>query len=536
MSATESSSDMRQSWFPMIIIGMGQAQMSLNINALPVSISGIVKDFNVAPTTVGTAIVAYSLGVAGFIMLGAKLGQLFGSLIVFRAATAALMAAVTMVTFSPNATILIIAQLLAGLAAAVIVPTLVVLIANNYKGHQQAKALGLLGSVQAMATVTAFFMAGVIGDLLGWRYAFGIVIPFTGAVLFMSGKLKPIPPIAGTKIDLVGVALAATAIILISFGFNNLNRWGLLVAGPNAPFTIAGLSPATLMIVIGIIGIQLFIVWTQRRQAQQLTPLLSLAVVESREERGAVFAMSAIVILGNAMTFLTPLYIQMVQGRSSFDTAVAMIPYQLSVFTAALFIVGLYQTLTPRQIARAAFSVVAVGMILLAFVMHNEWSNLLVVLGLVLVGLGQGALVTLLFNVLVTASPRELAGDVGSLRGTVNNLSAGVGTAIAGALVVGILSVNIQRGVADNPTLTPSLVSQVDLDSVTFVSNDRLTTALSRTTATPDQLAEAIRVNADARLRALKLSFLTLGLLALGMILPSRYLPAYRPGELPSSS
>ena len=175
-------------------------------------------------------------------------------------------------------------------------------------------------------------------------------------------------------------------------------------------------------------------------------------------------------------------------------------------------------------------------MILLAFVMHNEWSNLLVVLGLVLVGLGQGALVTLLFNVLVTASPRELAGDVGSLRGTVNNLSAGVGTAIAGALVVGILSVNIQRGVADNPTLTPSLVSQVDLDSVTFVSNDRLTTALSRTTATPDQLAEAIRVNADARLRALKLSFLTLGLLALGMILPSRYLPAYRPGELPSSS
>jgi len=531
MSTT--ADDVKQSWFPMIVIGMGQAQMSLNINALPVSIGGIVAEFNVAPTTVGTAIVAYSLGVAGFIMLGAKLGQMFGSLLVFRAATLALMIAVTLVTFAPNATILILAQLLAGLAAAVIVPTLVVLIANNFRGKQQATALGMLGSVQAMATVTAFFMAGVIGDLLGWRYAFGIVIPFTGAVLLMAGKLKPVPPLPGTKIDLVGVALAASAIILISFGFNNLNRWGLLTAGPNAPFDILGLSPATLMVVIGIIGLQLFLVWTQRRQAAQLTPLLSLEVLESRQERGAAFAMSAIVILGNAMTFLTPLYIQMVQGRSSFDTAVAMIPYQLAVFLAAMFVVRLYQSHTPRQIARYAFSLVSAGMVVLAFVMFNEWSNFLVVLGLVLVGIGQGALVTLLFNVLVTSSPKELAGDVGALRGTVNNLSAGVGTAIAGALVVGILSANIQRAVVDHPEIPASLVAQVNLDNLTFINNDRLAAAMARTTATPAQAEAARQINADARLRALKLSFLLLSVLSLLMIVPARMLPDYRPGELP---
>jgi len=530
---TTNADDVKQSWFPMVVIGMGQAQMSLNINALPVSIGGIVAEFNVAPTTVGTAIVAYSLGVAGFIMLGAKLGQMFGSLLVFRAATAALLVAVTLVTFSPNATVLILAQLLAGLAAAVIVPTLVVLIANNFRGKQQATALGMLGSVQAMATVTAFFMAGIIGDLLGWRYAFGLVIPFTGAVLLMAGKLKPVPPLPGTKIDLVGVALAAAAIILISFGFNNLNRWGLLMAGPGAPFSLVGLSPAALMVVIGVIGIQLFLVWTQRRQAAQLTPLLSLQVLESRQERGAVLSMAAIVVLGNAMTFLTPLYIQMVQGRSSFDTAVAMIPYQLAVFMAALLVVTLYKSLTPRRIARYAFTLVSAGMIVLAFVMFNEWSNLFVVLGLMLVGVGQGALVTLLFNVLVTSSPRELAGDVGALRGTVNNLSAGVGTAIAGALVVGILSANIQRAVVDNPTIPPSLVAQVDLDKVTFVSNDRLLAAMAATTATPAQAAEAQRINADARLRALKLCFLVFGVLSLLMIFPARLLPDYRPGELP---
>lgn len=528
-----SADDVKQSWFPMVIISMGQIQMSLNINALPVSIGGIVAEFNVAPTTVGTAIVAYSLGVAGFIMLGAKLGQVFGSLRVFRAATLMLMIAVTLVTFSPNATVLILAQLMAGLAAAVIVPTLVVLIANNYRGKQQATCLGMLGSVQAAATVTAFFMAGVIGDLLSWRYAFALCIPFTGVTLLLSGKLKPVPPLPGTKIDMVGVVLAAAAIILISFGFNNLNRWGVAMSGPNAPFSILGLSPAPVMIVLGVIGLQLFVAWTQRRVAAKLTPLLSLDVLDSRQERGAAFAMAMIVVLGNAMTFLSPLYIQMVQGRSSFDTAVAMIPYQAAVFAAAILVVRFYDSLTPVQIARYAFTLVAAGMAVLAFVMFNEWSNVLVVLGLVMVGVGQGALVTLLFNVLVTSSPKERAGDVGALRGTVNNLSAGVGTAIAGALVVGILSANITRAVVDHPELPPSLVAQVDLDNATFVSNARLEATMAGTTATPEQVQAAVQVNADARLRGLKLTFLLLSLLALLMIVPVRMLPAFRRGELP---
>ncbi len=531
MSTTDD--DVKQSWLPMVIIAMGQIQMSLNINALPVSIGGIVAEFNVAPTTVGTAIVAYSLGVAGFIMLGAKLGQMFGSLKVFRAATLALLIAVALVTFAPNATVLILAQLMAGLAAAVIVPTLVVLIANNYRGKQQATCLGMLGSVQAAATVTAFFMAGVIGDLFSWRYAFGLVIPFTAITLLLSFKLKPVPPLPGTKIDMVGVVLAAAAIILISFGFNNLNRWGLTLSGPNAPFSILGLSPAPVMIVVGVIAMQLFVAWTQRRQAAKLTPLLSLEVLDSRQERGAAFAMAMIVILGNAMTVLSPLYIQMVQGRSSFDTAVAMIPYQLAVFTAAMLVVRFYSSHTPQQIARYSFALVAIGMAILAFVMFNEWSNLLVVLGLVTVGLGQGALVTLLFNVLVTSSPKELSGDVGALRGTVNNLSAGVGTAIAGALAVGFLSANIKQAVVDHPELPPSLVSQVDLNSATFMNNDRLKATLERTTATPEQVKAAVQVNADARLRALKLTFLILSLIAALMIVPVRMLPAFRPGEVP---
>ncbi len=76
----------------------------------------------------------------------------------------------------------------------------------------------------------------------------------------------------------------------------------------------------------------------------------------------------------------------------------------------------------------------AAGLILLAVVIRNEWETFMVVIGLIVIGAGLGALVSVLFNALAAASPKELAGDVGSLRGTTNNLAGAVGTAIAGAL------------------------------------------------------------------------------------------------------
>ena len=65
----------RESWVPMIAIALGQMIMSFNVASLPVALGGMVKSFGVPPTTVATGIVAYSMLVAGFVMLGAKLAS-----------------------------------------------------------------------------------------------------------------------------------------------------------------------------------------------------------------------------------------------------------------------------------------------------------------------------------------------------------------------------------------------------------------------------------------------------------------------------
>jgi MFS family permease len=242
------------------------------------------------------------------------------------------------------------------------------------------------------------------------------------------------------------------------------------------------------------------------------------------------------VALEAALNFSVPLYIQIVQGRSPIATAVAMMPFNLTVFFTAMLIVRFYDKFTPRQIGRYGFILCTVALLWLAFVVHNDWSEVPVLLGLVVFGIGQGSLVTLLFNVLVTASAKELAGDVGSLRGTTQNLAAAVGTAVAGALLVGLLSAAVLASIAANPKLPIELQSQIDLDSINFISNDRLQRAMESTTASPAQVAEAVRVNADARLRALKIGLLIMAGIAMLAIFPAQRLPNYIPGDVPDPS
>ena len=119
-------------------------------------------------------------------MLGAKLTQRFGAVYVFRTVVALFGGAQVLMTFSPTATHMLAAQLLAGMAGAALVPSLVALIANQYHGQQQATALGALGSARAGAGVLAFLIGGILGTYIGWRPAFGILIALSVVVLLLS--------------------------------------------------------------------------------------------------------------------------------------------------------------------------------------------------------------------------------------------------------------------------------------------------------------------------------------------------------------
>jgi hypothetical protein len=178
-------------------------------------------------------------------------------------------------------------------------------------------------------------------------------------------------------------------------------------------------------------------------------------------------------------------------------------------------------------------TVVTIALIWLSFTIANDWGQAAVVIGLIVLGLAQGCVVALVFNSLLTSTPRENAGDVGAIRGLTHNLSGSAGIAVASALAVGLLTSGAYAAANDSKVFTPEIVQQINFDNVNFFTNAQLETLLTeRTDATPEQIAVAVDEFTQSRLDALKITLLVLGGLAALAIVPARRMPGFQEEDL----
>lgn len=521
------------SWLPLIVVVLTQIQASFAVNALTVSMGPITHDLNTPATSVGTAITAGTFAMAAFILLGAKIGARFGTRGVFQIALVIHALAMAGVALSMSPAMLFIAQASSGAVIALIAPALTVFIATNYHGERQGKAIGLLAAAIPLAGVLALLLAGWFAETIGWRWSFFLMVALGVVNFALSFGIKKVPAQRDLKIDWTGALLAAATIILLSFGFSGLNSWGLWNATENAPFSVLGISPAPILIVLGLLLGQLFFVWIRKRQRAHESRIFDLRVLATSSELAVTACMSIMLFVGTAANFLIPLYMQMVQGLTGIQTSFSIIPYTISIFLSSTFIAYLYKHIAPRVLAAIGFVVVASALTLLAFTIRGDWGQAFIVLGLVLLGIGQGSIVALVFNTLLSAAPKQLAGDVGAWRGLVHNLSGSVGIAVASALAVGVLSATLAASAISHPDISPQLIDEVNINQVDFMTNTQLESALAQTSASQSEVAAAISINEDARLHSLQVSLLALAMLALLAIIPATRMPRKVAGELP---
>ncbi len=514
---------------PLIIVMMAQVQLSFN--AFNVSINGIVEDLGIPATAVGLALTTSTFATAGFVLLGAKLGAKLGMRRAFQIGVFIPMLVAITISLTQSGTMLFVAQMFQGSSIALAVPSLTVMIARNYHGKQQAQAIGFLASGIPLAQVVSILIAGWFASTIGWRWSF-VLLAAIGALNFgLSWLLEPIDPEDEIEIDWTGAGLSSTGVIMMSIGFSFLNSWGLFEASDAAPFDIAGLSPVPIFLVVGAVFFHAFFRWTRKRMDAGEPVLFNLDVLKTTEERSTVACMAIMLFVGTAASFLLPLYMQVVQGLSGISTSLSIIPYTLSIFVANTLVARIYHRFSPRQIGRVAFLVVAAAMTLLAFTIRNDWSQSMVVVGLITLGLAQGCIVAMVFNTLLAASPKKLAGDVGAFRALTHNLSGSAGIAVATALAVSLLGGMVLRDAVASPAISQELIEQVNMDKVDFIPNSRLDDVLAQTTATPEEIDAAVELYEDARLRSLRTTMMLLAVLALLAVVPAGKLPGLRDPE-----
>jgi MFS family permease len=509
----------------MVVIAMAQTVVVFNITTLQIAIDGIAYQFNAPASSVETAMVLYWLVVATLVLPAARLAPSWGARRVFRGGMVLFAVAMIVMASSPGTVVMISAQMLTGVATAAVMPTLVLLVAEHYRGDIQRTALNWLATAQAVSIVPALLVAGALATWLGWRVVFGLLVVWGLAICILSGKMRSSVPQIPAKVDSVGLLLETLSIFLIGWGCNKMTDWSASLARSQTSSNLIELSQALSPIVLGVILVRVFFAWERKYGAAGGIPLIALGMLGSRSERSVLLSIFSVGVLSAAITFVIPLYMESVQGRTSLFTAVALMPFAGASFAAGVLVVRLRGRVHPRRIARYAFLLVAIGAALLGETMRGRWSDFPVITGMVLAGLGEGALSTLLFKFLVTRASTDPTGNVTATCNSTDYFASAIGTALASVLVIGMLSASVQGEVLGSMAISPQLKEQINLDNVSFVSNDRLRSALSHTTATPPEVKEAVRINTQVRLHALRVCFFALAALAALAFFPAAALP-----------
>src|SRR6188472_2231096 len=147
--------------------------MVLDSSVMNVSISQIVSDLNTTVTGVQSAITMYTLVMAAFMLVGAKLGDILGRDRAFAIGLGVYGLGSLITALSPNITVLIIGWSgIEGLGAVLVIPAIAALTASNYEGRERALAFALLGGIAGAAAAAGPLIGGFVTTVLSWRVVF----------------------------------------------------------------------------------------------------------------------------------------------------------------------------------------------------------------------------------------------------------------------------------------------------------------------------------------------------------------------------
>src|SRR6266480_6711854 len=181
-------------WLPLIILASAQFIMVLDSSVMNVSISQIVADLNTTVTGVQSAITMYTLVMAAFMLVGAKLGDILGRDRAFGLGLGVYGLGSLITALSPNLTVLLMGWSgIEGLGAVLVIPAIAALTAANYEGKARALAYALIGGITAIAVAAGPLIGGWVTTNYSWRWVFAGETVVVIGILLVRGQIAQAP-------------------------------------------------------------------------------------------------------------------------------------------------------------------------------------------------------------------------------------------------------------------------------------------------------------------------------------------------------
>jgi MFS family permease len=522
-------------WVPLIMLASAQFVMVLDTSVMNVAISQIVKDLHTTIQGVQTAITMYTLVMAAFMLLGAKLGDILGRNRAFAIGLAIYGAGSLTTALSPNLAVLLIGWSgIEGFGAVLVIPAIAALTAASYEGRERALAYALLGGVAAVAVAAGPLIGGWVTTQFSWRYVFAAETVVVILLLLLRAR---IPRVAAAerrpRLDVVGVALSSSGLGLIVFAILRSSVWGFVQ--PRTPPTIngtevtpLGFSPVPFLVLGGLALLGAFFVWEQRRARLGRDQLLDPTLLRVAQLRAGLSSLlgQQLVLMGTF--FVIPVYLQVVLGFDAFETGKRLLPLSGAMLVFALLGPRIAARRSPRTVAQLGLVAVSAGAIVMLATLDVTLNDTGFKVALAITGAGAGLLASQLGNVIMSSVAPAKSSEGGGLQGTAQNLGSSLGTAIIGAVLLASLATGFSQRIANNPdvpaaareTIVANAEQGIDIVPVADVEKAAVEGGL-----TQDQAQAVAADYGDAQLEALRLALGAVAAVALLSLWFTRRLP-----------
>ena len=424
--------DNRTRWLAFMVLCLGSFMIVLDTTIVNVALPSIRTDLGFSEASLAWVVNAYMLFFGGFLLLGGRLGDLYGHRRLFAIGIAVFTAASLAAGISSSQAILIAARAAQGLGGAIVSAAGLSLMMSLFtEPAERAKAMGIVGFISAGGGSVGVLLGGILTSFFGWHAVFMVNIPVGIAVYALAFRYVPAsrPAVLGTRLDIAGAITVTASLMLAVYAIVNGNE-----VGWTSTQTLGLL--ATAVVLLG----SFFAIESRVRDPLMPLDLFRRRNLATANVMGVLWAAAMF-----AWFFLSALYLQLVLNYEPLEVGLAFLPGNLVM---AVFSVGISAKLVMRYGLRAPLAtglgLAGIGLLLLVRAPIDGSYFIDVFPSMILLGVGAG----IAFNPMIIVAMTDVEPERSGLASGLVNTSFMMGGALGLAVLASIAAARTGNALA----------------------------------------------------------------------------------------
>ncbi len=402
----------------LVLVSMtaANAMVLVDQTAVPLALPSIMSEFGVGSQPVQWVLNASLLPLAGLLVLGGRLADLFGRRRVFVVGSTIFAISSALAGLAPDFEILLTFRVFQGVGGALMLPTTIAIISAAFPGAERGRALGTMGGAAAVAGALGPTVGGALTSTLGWRFVLLVNVPLAVAAVIIA--MRAVAPDSrrtdSRSIDLAGTVLLSVALAGLIFAVAQSQTWGWG-------------SPGVLVPLLGSVLAAVLFVWLERRTEN---PLMDFALLRRYPNyRGAVISQGVGGMAEMGLGIIFPLVLILNLGMDPGLAGLALIPATVPMVVVAPLAGRWYDKVGGRVPLVSGFGVLALSGLLLAagVLTTNYW---LLLPGLLVYGTGLALVLTVNDPVSLDTVPATEHGQASGVSATAEQFGGALGIAV----------------------------------------------------------------------------------------------------------